>query len=190
MMHGQPIIKSSYYAWRKTHQCQHQDLENMCTCNLSKQTPGLIIALLPRYRTCIFSETGGGEGVSPQQTSATKAGNILQHFFKYFMTMHWCLTMTIKLGVIFTMRIKPASACEYECVCVYVRMYFSYAHVGFILIVNTTTHSRHCTNRNAGHYCYTRLLHMNLMFCGPCIVIICAIRTNRTHYLLSIYLSN
>jgi len=27
-------------------------------------------------------------GVSPQQTSATMAGNILQLFFKYFMTMH------------------------------------------------------------------------------------------------------
>jgi hypothetical protein len=74
---------SSYYAWRKTHQCQHQDLESMCTCNLSMQTPGSIIALLTRYRTCIFIETGCGEGVSPQQSSATMAGNILQLFFKY-----------------------------------------------------------------------------------------------------------
>jgi len=71
----------------------------------------------------------------------------------------------------------------YVCVCVC----FSHAHVGFILTVNTTTHSRHCTNRNAGHYCYIRLLHTNLMFCGPCIVIICAVRTNTMHYLLSIY---
>ena len=37
----------------------------------------------------------------------------------------------------------------------------------FILIVNTT-HSRHCTNRTAGHYCYTRLLHMNLLWTMHC----------------------
>jgi hypothetical protein len=145
----------------------------MCICNLSMQTPGLIIALLPRYRTCIFSEPGGG-GVSPQQTSVTMAGNILHLFFKYFMTMHWCFTMRINIWLIFTMR-KLARAYEYIyiyiCVCVCVFFIYTCLFYFHTKILNITTHSRHCTNRTAGHYCYTRLLHTNLMFCGPCIVI-------------------
>ena len=83
------------------------------------------------------------------------------------MIMHWCFTMRIKIWLTFIMRIKLASAYEYVYVCVY----FLYAHLRFILILNNTTHSRHSTNRTAGHYCYTRLLHTNLMFCGPCIMI-------------------
>jgi len=64
--------------------------------------------------------------VSPQQTSVTMVGNLLQFFFKYFMTMHWC----------FTMRIKLASAYEYIYMCVCVCVFFictcsSYSHTKY-----------------------------------------------------------